>query len=111
MAVAPPAWCSCAAAPASAETRRTSLPRRSEEHTSELQSLSNLVCRLLLEKKKHQLIVLPDEHLLLPLVPGLARTFVHHHVPDMPAPIPDQPDYPITRELQAINTRGQLVSP
>src|SRR5262249_42829634 len=28
-------------------------PRRSEEHTSELQSLTNLVCRLLLEKKKH----------------------------------------------------------
>ena len=28
------------------------LYRRSEEHTSELQSLVNLVCRLLLEKKK-----------------------------------------------------------
>src|SRR2546430_11368542 len=27
---------------------------RSEEHTSELQSQSNLVCRLLLEKKKRQ---------------------------------------------------------
>src|SRR2546430_8587212 len=27
-------------------------PRRSEEHTSELQSQSNLVCRLLLEKKR-----------------------------------------------------------
>src|SRR2546425_8523455 len=27
--------------------------RRSEEHTSELQSLAYLVCRLLLEKKKH----------------------------------------------------------
>src|SRR5256886_10378126 len=33
------------------------LPRlRSEEHTSELQSQSNLVCRLLLEKKKHTTI-------------------------------------------------------
>src|SRR2546430_4207676 len=32
--------------------------RRSEEHTSELQSQSNLVCRLLLEKKKHE----PDHH-------------------------------------------------
>src|SRR5688572_32108966 len=31
-------------------------PPRSEEHTSELQSQSNLVCRLLLEKKK----LLPD---------------------------------------------------
>src|SRR5438046_7456704 len=29
---------------------------RSEEHTSELQSLTNLVCRLLLEKKKKQVI-------------------------------------------------------
>jgi len=29
------------------------LARRSEEHTSELQSLRHLVCRLLLEKKKH----------------------------------------------------------
>src|SRR2546430_9656126 len=29
-------------------------PHRSEEHTSELQSQSNLVCRLLLEKKKKQ---------------------------------------------------------
>src|SRR5258706_2986199 len=28
--------------------------RRSEEHTSELQSLTNLVCRLLLEKKKRK---------------------------------------------------------
>src|SRR5688572_32491029 len=33
-------------------------PARSEEHTSELQSQSNLVCRLLLEKKKK------DTHLL-----------------------------------------------
>src|SRR2546430_3374163 len=30
------------------------LPSRSEEHTSELQSQSNLVCRLLLEKKKNK---------------------------------------------------------
>src|SRR2546427_669459 len=31
------------------------VPWRSEEHTSELQSQSNLVCRLLLEKKKKQI--------------------------------------------------------
>src|SRR5258708_24106120 len=39
--------------PGSAPTgwRRTA-PRRSEEHTSELQSPDHLVCRLLLEKKK-----------------------------------------------------------
>src|SRR2546430_8145088 len=32
--------------------RRRRTEKRSEEHTSELQSQSNLVCRLLLEKKK-----------------------------------------------------------
>src|SRR2546426_5951769 len=32
-------------------------PGRSEEHTSELQSPCNLVCRLLLEKKKHKPIL------------------------------------------------------
>src|SRR5205814_10168324 len=32
--------------------RRSPADRRSEEHTSELQSLRHLVCRLLLEKKK-----------------------------------------------------------
>src|SRR2546430_12256875 len=32
---------------------RGGVPARSEEHTSELQSQSNLVCRLLLEKKKN----------------------------------------------------------
>src|SRR5438270_1373167 len=44
--------------PSRIRTRRSSKPPfarvriRSEEHTSELQSQSNLVCRLLLEKKK-----------------------------------------------------------
>src|SRR5438270_8031692 len=36
------------------EARGLSCASRSEEHTSELQSQSNLVCRLLLEKKKNQ---------------------------------------------------------
>src|SRR3712207_7410615 len=36
------------------------LSRRSEEHTSELQSRQYLVCRLLLEKKKH--IILRRNH-------------------------------------------------
>src|SRR2546430_6331538 len=34
------------------DPKRVRGPERSEEHTSELQSQSNLVCRLLLEKKK-----------------------------------------------------------
>src|SRR6266513_3309585 len=42
--------------------RRSSCRRRSEEHTSELQSRFDLVCRLLLEKKKTK----PYPHYLLP---------------------------------------------
>src|SRR5215467_15289089 len=34
---------------------------RSEEHTSELQSPCNLVCRLLLEKKKKKISILPSK--------------------------------------------------
>src|SRR5436309_5464837 len=37
--------------------RHRAWPLRSEEHTSELQSRENLVCRLLLEKKKKKLIL------------------------------------------------------
>src|SRR5438270_9029954 len=40
------------ARPGSRDHPRAELSPRSEEHTSELQSQSNLVCRLLLEKKK-----------------------------------------------------------
>src|SRR5688572_32752702 len=36
--------------------------QRSEEHTSELQSQSNLVCRLLLEKKKKNTINKKKDH-------------------------------------------------
>src|SRR5438105_12867487 len=35
--------------------------QRSEEHTSELQSRVDLVCRLLLEKKKHNHAAVPSE--------------------------------------------------
>src|SRR5687767_15301986 len=41
-------------APAGAAPPRGQQKQRSEEHTSELQSLAYLVCRLLLEKKKKQ---------------------------------------------------------
>src|SRR5256885_3466664 len=40
--------------------RRTSSLSRSEEHTSELQSPCNLVCRLLLEKKKKHQTLMSD---------------------------------------------------
>src|SRR5436190_4950098 len=45
------------------------LGRRSEEHTSELQSHSDLVCRLLLEKKKLYDVFAVEEH--------LAQQFTH----------------------------------
>src|SRR5256886_9045130 len=72
--------------------RRRSVVRRSEEHTSELQSQSNLVCRLLLEKKKkklHNLSLLMEIKIIL-----ITPTLIHcaagtstlkstalHHIP------------------------------
>src|SRR5438034_7391402 len=58
---APTAWpspCATASAPdwGASSARRVGRPGRSEEHTSELQSHSDLVCRLLLEKKKIKMI-------------------------------------------------------
>src|SRR3989449_2513077 len=53
------------------------LPIRSEEHTSELQSPCNLVCRLLLEKKQKIQTLLVD----LPLAIALATTAVHSRSP------------------------------
>src|SRR2546425_3817255 len=48
------------ARPTPTTSARSSTPqKRSEEHTSELQSLAYLVCRLLLEKKKRKLEELP----------------------------------------------------
>src|SRR5256885_9737623 len=49
--------------------------RRSEEHTSELQSPCNLVCRLLLEKKKKE----NDCHKRLHVTQPHHRSFSHTH--------------------------------
>src|SRR2546430_8964643 len=51
---------------------------RSEEHTSELQSQSNLVCRLLLEKKKNK-GQHASPHLQRPL--RIPRSPDHNHTP------------------------------
>src|SRR2546430_12159038 len=48
--------------------------KRSEEHTSELQSQSNLVCRLLLEKKKKKQI----GYCIQPTKPGNTRSLNWH---------------------------------
>src|SRR2546430_8686282 len=60
------------------------LPERSEEHTSELQSQSNLVCRLLLEKKKDSLMY--GEELIireakLPIISSDSHTNSHPSSP------------------------------
>src|SRR5205085_9331502 len=52
---------------------------RSEEHTSELQSQSNLVCRLLLEKKKNK----HSDGTVPPLSPP-HRARSHHPEPQTP---------------------------
>src|SRR5256885_12180426 len=51
---------------------------RSEEHTSELQSPCNLVCRLLLEKKKKRKHILQSDHLSR-LVHLAHQSQGHHH--------------------------------
>src|SRR2546427_9837418 len=60
-----PAWSpprSISAAHAVRNGTPTAAASRSEEHTSELQSQSNLVCRLLLEKKKKNTDTLTNAH-------------------------------------------------
>src|SRR2546421_9472866 len=80
---------------------------RSEEHTSELQSRSDLVCRLLLEKKKHtepvaehphryvEAAVLPAQKAIRADQPGLRRL----HAPIV---VPGQ----LTRTLPAPTRHG-----
>src|SRR2546428_9062602 len=55
------------------ELKRLCVEGRSEEHTSELQSRSDLVCRLLLEKKKRN--------------PTIAQLTTTHHTPTYHATI------------------------
>src|SRR2546430_10136203 len=64
-----------AAAPMFSGFRVFTSTTRSEEHTSELQSQSNLVCRLLLEKKNQS-------------TTHQAHTHQHHHPPHPPRASP-----------------------
>src|SRR5688572_31827764 len=66
----------------SAEYTDALMIERSEEHTSELQSQSNLVCRLLLEKKKQR------KH---KQVPHTRRSERFIAAPRHPAPAPQPP--------------------
>src|SRR3712207_8207546 len=55
----PPPTAGVTAPPPAPRPQGRAPPPRSEEHTSELQSRQYLVCRLLLEKKKHHTIKYP----------------------------------------------------
>src|SRR2546425_6193418 len=55
------------------------IPTRSEEHTSELQSLAYLVCRLLLEKKKKMTIALTSLDQQITYRSRTAAALVHFH--------------------------------
>src|SRR5256886_7519931 len=67
-----------------AAARQTRAWPRSEEHTSELQSQSNLVCRLLLEKK---IFIKLFERVYAPLTAGLLKPFT-------PAAVLSKPKHP-----------------
>src|SRR5260370_2898207 len=57
------------------------LTNRSEEHTSELQSHLNLVCRLLLEKKKTRHVALPTPHASASVCPPSNCRQLKHYSP------------------------------
>src|SRR5687767_15676730 len=66
--------------PAAGDPARASA-ERSEEHTSELQSLAYLVCRLLLEKKKKSHTVQELQHDIRSCI-ALTTDQSHLHVPE-----------------------------
>src|SRR5260221_4200292 len=76
---APPPDCSGAM---KAAVPMPSSSARSEEHTSELQSHSDLVCRLLLEKKKKH--NQPQSHLIadkdIPALQLQLNSLIHQHI-------------------------------
>src|SRR5262249_671924 len=103
----------------------------SEEHTSELQSLTNLVCRLLLEKKSHRRRalsyqrcassrphnqVLPAEERLMPGIITFPHQYPAPSIPDLAPPIPpiphaqshDCPSRPGHTRIQSVPTRPGL---
>src|SRR2546430_9608093 len=69
---------------------------RSEEHTSELQSQSNLVCRLLLEKKKNTETTTSSLGRKYPSCDGAPRTGGSSHVLPTTCPAPQSNAWSLT---------------
>src|SRR3712207_7535696 len=102
---APSAGQRCPAARRPASSRPSNCATRSEEHTSELQSRQYLVCRLLLEKKKHNVILyglnLNDKNPLnarythdhLDVIPGIDLCFAVGNLPNTVGTTASQPLY------------------
>src|SRR5688500_17094193 len=74
---------------------------RSEEHTSELQSPCNLVCRLLLEKKKHD-----DRRYRPPVLPSPNLCFCSRSAPPAISPLSLHDALPICREYATGSSTG-----
>src|SRR5437016_6493013 len=91
---------------------------RSEEHTSELQSLTNIVCRLLLEKKKKRrdveiwLVSRDNFMLFTPLLPEVCSGVLEprHVVTPLRGMLHHQSTWCITAEVDAIDTQGHVVT-
>src|SRR5256885_7567449 len=81
----PPGFCRSriTPAPSRAATHRVA---RSEEHTSELQSPCNLVCRLLLEKKKKKAIQNQDLFYFLHYITTLPSCLYTGHTASLTPP-------------------------
>src|SRR5205085_5422659 len=76
--------------------------RRSEEHTSELQSQSNLVCRLLLEKKKKNHIFNKLLNTTNPTTPlTIAYFHLDKHVDPNLYALTNNPSHQLTRPTTA----------
>src|SRR2546422_6555574 len=63
------------------QSRRCPNKKRSEEHTSELQSRLHLVCRLLLEKKKNDRAIIRIRTVVIQGVQHLPELPDCHHMP------------------------------
>src|SRR2546421_238798 len=79
---------------------------RSEEHTSELQSRSDLVCRLLLEKKKHTSELQSRSDLVCRLLLEKKKNAANKS----PSSGVETVAYPLHRELSIITNYKLLIS-